>query len=294
MKTRKNKAKEQEEELLNLWDTNAQENNESSESDSDNKNAEQSDKLTALKLRQAALIWLAVQNPTGIGINVPTRFHKYQADIAAFWSLPAKRNLYAPQKTVIIEIRLEREECWPDISKQSALLQKLIELKEEKRHLEEIIRTEEPELKDTDGLFSEYESWQFKNSKNKKYHKCLKEIEATEHSIYKGSKFEQIRRAHVADNLYIAVPEGLIHPDELADGWDLIYVSKDLKVNLIKKPDEKDCSDASRMHLVQTISSSALKYVLFSQGVNISAQGEFFITYPPHRRRKTPDRPSIQ
>jgi len=246
-----------------------------------------------LSLRQAVLLWIAKQNPTGIGINVPTRFSKFQADVAAFWSSTGKKKVFTPVRTVAVEIRFDREECWPDFSKQQGLLKELMRMKEVKRDLEETIRREEPELKDSDILFNEYESWQYKNSKNKKYQKCLRDIEKVEHSIYKGSRFERIRSAHVADNLYIAVPEGVIHPDELADGWGLLYISKNLSVKVVKTPDDKECSDENRLHLAQTISASASKYVLYSQGINISARGGFFVTLPPHRRHKTPERLEI-
>ncbi|HOK03763.1 MAG TPA: hypothetical protein P5270_00040 [Victivallales bacterium] len=240
-----------------------------------------------LHLRQAILVWLAKQNPTGIGVNVPTRFIKYQADVAAFWSYPLKRRIYAPYKVALIEICQERENCWPDFSKQSALLKELVSLKEEKRKLEERIKIEEPHLKDAEVLFNEYGLWHFQNSKNKDYHKCIKKIEKLEHFIYKGSRLERIRQAHVADNLYLAAPQGLIHPDELIDGWGLLYVSNDYSVEVVKEPEDKECKDENRMHIAQTISASAARIVLFSQGVNISHDGKIFISRPPHRRHKT-------
>jgi hypothetical protein len=249
--------------------------------------------LKPINLRQAVLVWLAKQNPTGIGINVPTRFSKFQADVAAFWSYPLKKKIYSPYKTVTVEIRPGREECWPDFSKQQELLKDLVGLKERKREMEEKIKKDEPEIKDNDVLFNEFDSWRFKDSKNKNYQKCLRDIEKIEHSIYKGSRFEQIRRSHVADNLYIAVPGDVIHPDELADGWGLIFIDENLSVKVVKNPDDKDCTDESRMHLAQTISASASRFVLHSQGVNVSQDGKFFITAPPHRRRKTPDRPEL-
>ncbi len=249
--------------------------------------------LKPINLRQAVLVWLAKQNPTGIGINVPTRFSKFQADVAAFWSYPLKKKIYSPYKTVAVEIRPGREECWPDFSRQQELLKDLVALKERRREMEETIKKDEPELKDNDVLFNEFNSWRFKDSKNKNYQKCLRDIERIEHSIYKGSKFEQVRRSHVADNLYIAVPGNVIHPDELADGWGLIFIDENLSVKVVKNPDDKDCTDESRMHLAQTISASASRFVLHSQGVNVSRDGKFFITAPPHRRRKTPDRPEL-
>jgi len=270
----------------NLFNWNNEQNSENDNQDSKTQDSGSKKREENLYLRQAVLVWLVKQNPTGIGINVPTRFIKFQADIAAFWSYPLKRRIYAPYKVALIEICQKRENCWPDFSKQEALLKELVKLKEEKRKLEEKIKKEEPYLKDTETLFHEYRLWHFQDSKNKDYHKCIKEIEKIEHSIYKGSKFERIRQANVADNLYIAVPRGLIHPDELVDGWGLLYINDNFSVEVVKKPDDKECEDEKRMHIAQTISASAARVVLFSQGINISHDGKIFISRPPHRRHK--------
>jgi hypothetical protein len=249
--------------------------------------------LSPLSMRQAVLLWIAKQKPTGIGIDVPTRFSKFMADAAAFWSSPSKKKIYLPKKIMIVEIRRDREECWPDCAKHQSLLGNLLLQKELKRKIEIEIRKEEPELKDNDTLFNEYENWQYKKSKNEKYHKCLKKIEDIEHSIYKGSFFERIRAAHVADNLYIAVPKGVIHADELADGWGLLYIEKDLTVSVEKEADNWDCENENRLHLIQNIAASSLKSSLYTQGINIDGNGKFFLTSPPHRRLKTDDRPEI-
>jgi hypothetical protein len=246
-----------------------------------------------LELRRAILLWLARQEPTGIGINVPTRFSRYQADTAAFWSYPLKKKIYKPKKTVIIEIRRSREECWPDCSNHRELARKIFAQKELKRKLEAEIRANEPELKNNDNLFSEYESWRYRDSKNKTYHKCLKNLEKIEHSLYKGSRFEQIKKARMADNLYIAVPAGTLHGDELADGWGLLSVGKNFSVKVEKKSEDLDCEEEGIMHLVQMISASSKNYVLFSQGINRTKNEKFFITPPPHRRRKTGKRTEI-
>jgi hypothetical protein len=246
-----------------------------------------------LELRRAILLWLAKQKPTGIGIKVPTRFSKYQADVAAFWSYPLKKKIYKPKKTVIIEIRRNREECWPDCSNHRELAKKILEQKELKRKLEAEIRANEPELRDNDNLFSEYESWRYKDSQNKPYHKCLKNLAKIEHSLYGGSRFEQIKKARMADNLYIAVPAGTLHGDELTDGWGLLSIGKNFSVKVEKKSEDLDCEEKNIMHLVQMISASSKNFVLFSQGINRTKNEKFFITPPPHRRKKTGKRVEI-
>ncbi len=236
-----------------------------------------------LDLKRAAIGWLTTQKPDAIGHLVPTRISKYCADIAAFWSSGRRRLL--PKKTLVIETRNNRDDCWPDCSGHEGLLDKLKEARELKRTIEAKIRKDEPNLKDTDNLFNEYESWRFKESKNKEYHRCLKEIDKLERAVYNGSFFEQLRRADVADYLYLAVPEGAVHSDELADGWGLIYVKPDLRAELVKAAEFRDCPVEKKIHLAQNVAITCRKSLLFSMGIREGADGTPFFTPIPHRRR---------
>lgn len=239
--------------------------------------------IQPFELKRAALGWLISQKPDAIGHMVPTRISKYCADIAAFWSAGRRRLL--PKKTLIIEVRNNRGDCWPDCSGHEGLLNQLRDTKEIKRSIEVKIRKDEPHLKDTDNLFNEYESWRYKESKNKEYHKCLKEIDKLERAIYNGSFFEQLRRAEVADYLYLAVSEGTVHGDELADGWGLIYVKPDMSVELVKTAEFRDCPIEKKMHLAQNVAITCRKSLLFSMGIREGADGRAFFTPIPHRRR---------
>ena len=242
-------------------------------------------KLKPREMKRAILAWLIPEKPSGMALNVPTRVSKYCADIAAFWSSPAKKRLMAPTKTLIVEIRKSREQCWPDCARQEELLPLLRKTKEEKASIEAILRREEPELKDGDTLFPEFESWNYKLTKKRKYHKCLKQLEEIEHALYKGSRFEQIRRAHVADYLYLAVPTGTVQPDELADGWGLININPDMTTEVVKEADKWDCPDQNKLHLIQHIAAGCKKSLLFSLGVNELATGKASFTPIPIKRR---------
>ncbi len=242
-------------------------------------------KLKPLEMKRAILGWLVPQKPSGVALTVPTRISKYCADVAAFWSSPGKKQIMHPKKTLIVEIRRSREQCWPDCSRQEELLPLLREKKEEKASFETVIRREEPELKETNTLFPEYESWDYKNSKNKKYHRCLRQLEDIEHALYKGSRFEQIRRAHVADYLYLAVPIGTVLPNELADGWGLININQDMTTEVIKEADSWECPEINKLHLIQHIAAACKKSLLFSNGVNELSPGKTSFTPIPKKRR---------
>jgi hypothetical protein len=235
-------------------------------------------------IKRAVLGWTITQKPTGLGEKVPTRFSRYQADIAAFWSVPRKKMLH-PARTVIVELRNHREKCWPDCSNKDELLPKLKLLKEQKHIFEAEIRRTEPELRDSDTLFDEFDLWDYDKSKNTEYQKCRKQIEQTEHALYTGSRFEQIRCAHVANELYLAVPENAVHPHELADGWGLLYIGDNFEVTVEKPAAIRDCPEINKFHLIQKIASSNVKSALFANGITISGTGNPVYTPLPHRRR---------
>lgn len=251
------------------------------------KNGDSSKKqsLKPLDARRALLAWMIKQNPTGVGVKVPTRFSRYQADVAAFWSAPMG-GVLRPERTVIVEVRLDRGQCWPDCSNRNDLLSDLRTEKERKKELEATIRETEPQLRDMDTLFAEFETWNYADSENPEYQRCLRAIERVEHSLYHGSRFERIRSARVADNLYLAVPAGAVHADELADGWGLLFIEPDLSVHEIKAPERWECPLDNKLHLAQNVAMSIRNSLLFANGIRVSSDGEVTFTPVPRRRRR--------
>ena len=240
-------------------------------------------------IRRAVVGWLLPEEPSGIGLMVPTRISRFQADVAAFWSKSVRqegRKILYPVKTAIIEIRHDREQCWPDCAAKNELLPMLRIEKARRDELETIIHKNEPELRLDDNLFPEYESWDYARSTNKEYHKCKDRLNEIELALYNGSRFDKIRQAQLADYLYLAVPTGSVHPHELADSWGLLYVSNNFKVQLIKEPDTWNCPMENKLHLVQNISAACLKNMLFTNGINVDKNGNSSFVRLPRRRKK--------
>ncbi|MCP4180822.1 MAG: hypothetical protein GY756_23930 [bacterium] len=247
------------------------------------------DDISAKDIRRAVVGWLVEQEPSGTGLMVPTRISRFRADAAAFWSKPIRKNgknILYPVRSVIVEVRHSRDECWPDCGKKDELLPMLKSEKRLRKDLEKIIRETEPELQLNDNLFPEFESWNYSMSSNKAYFECCNKINEIEHALYHGSRFERVREALVADFLYLAVPAGAVHKDEIADGWGLLYISEDLTVSVEKEADNWECPIENKFHLVQNISKACMKSLFFSQGINIDKNGNTRFVRPPRRRRK--------
>ena len=237
------------------------------------------------ELQRAALAWLASGFPTAAATRVPTRLIKFRADAAAFWSTPGKNRLLQPERTVLVEARATRSSCWPECSGSEEIVPQLRLEQERRQAIEAEIRLREPHLRDSDVLFPEIEYWNYSGTKNPEYKLCLRKIRDYERALYRGSRFERIRRANVANELYLAVPEGLIHPDELAEGWGLLYVSRNLSVRVVKPALPRECPQENMLHLSQNIAASSLNDVLFAHGVYLSSGGKISFRRPPRRRR---------
>ncbi len=246
------------------------------------------------ELRRASLKWLLeTGRPTAAALDAATRISKFRADIAAFWSQPVRNmhdegpsQILRPVRTAIIQCCLTRAECWPDCARSQELLPKLCQLKEQAQAQEAEIRRDEPELRDGASLFEEYAVWRYEDTVNPEYHRIRRAIAKTEHAVYRGSQFERIRQAALADQLYLAVPEGLIQPRELADGWGLLWVRNDMQVTVAQPPETRNCLDANRMHLVQNMAAASADAMRCVIGLQAHANGRHSFVRPPrfHRR----------
>ncbi len=245
--------------------------------------------LSNKEIIRASLGWLLTKQPHGIGVKVPTKITRYTTNIAAFWA-SSKKNYFKPSRTMVIECRATRDECLAEVIENRHLLPELHKLKEQRHKLQQIIIDTEPELKEKDFLFNEFQSWDFNNSKNKDYHKCCRMIDKVEKAVYNGSRFEKIRSAYVADQLYLAVPNGILKPFEVADGWGLLYINNDKSVKVVKKAENWNCPEVNRLHLIQNIAAANTREALFANGIyQKNSESDVVFTKVP-RRKKTPEK----
>jgi len=250
-------------------------------------------------VRRAVLRWLEqTREPTGLATQVVTRIQRSRADVAAFWSAPVRNSagegpdrVLAPLRTTIIQCYAERDECWPDCARSQEMLPKLKAIKAELHEVEAVIRREEPELRDGAALFEEYAVWRYENSRNRDYQRLRRALNRVERSLYEGTAFERIGSAQLADQLYLAVPAGLIEPEELADGWGLLWVDEDLAVRVMVEAQERECLPGNRLHLVQHIAAAAKASELMANGV-ARREDEVLFTRPM-RRRRAPESPRL-
>lgn len=242
-------------------------------------------------LRRAVLAWLALDDPSGLATDVPTRISRHRTDVAAFWSRPGRHaagagpgRVLRPYRTAIVECRLTRNACWPDCHNASTLSPQLLKLRQDKRRRETQIRTREPELRGNDMLFDEYTEWQYDRSRDRAYHELCRRLQQLEAALYRGTRFEGLMKARLADRCYLAVPTGTVEPHELADGWGLLWVDGGRQVQVVAPAREEPCPDENRLHLVQHVAGAAQSSVLFANGIGRQGRRALFLPLPRRRR----------
>lgn len=238
-----------------------------------------------LPLYQAVLAHLVKNGATAAALHVPCRLRKFKAPVAAYYS-QYKGRLNKLSAAVVVDVYSKREQCLPECAGSDAVARELVELKQQRSTMEAQIRIDEPHLRAEDELFDEFRSFNYSASSNKKYHKLCRRIRSLEQSLYKGTRMELLARAAVADYLIIAVPENLIAPDEMPDNWGVWYILPDGSVREVKAPEKQECSDESRLHLMQNIGHAALNSVLFANGIKMRSDGTARFTRLPRARRK--------
>lgn len=256
-----------------------------------NKECEADKTIAYSDLCAAVLGRLAQRNPSALACQVPVfRKKMIVAAAAAFYDDgTGRRKWNQPAETIAVEIFTSREECLPQCGNNQTLLGKLNMLELEKSRMEEHIRREEPELKIVSDLFDDEHNsaFDYRSSKKYPYNEIIAEIERTRHILYKGSRLESIRRAGVADWLYLAVPENMIAPHELAPGWGLWYVDREFNcVEALPAVRQTEVSPEGRNNLALNIAKSAMEQVLFANGVVVTPDNNVKLHIPPKRRRK--------
>lgn len=224
-------------------------------------------------LKRTVLQWFVSQHkaPDALATDVPTSMNADRADVAAVWDGTVKtssgRKLLVPQKSCVVVCALSRRECYAASINPDALVNELTALRKRLTILEENIRRDEPELRDTHTLFEEYADWDYEHSQNQEYHDCKKRTTEIEEKLYRGTRMERIQHNRAANQLYLAIPEGTVFPDEVMPDWGVLTVSPDYKITVERVAPDHETIPEVQLHLAQQIAISATDYLLAGQGI---------------------------
>jgi len=242
------------------------------------------DQLTHTDFQQLCVGFLASLDPHAIAVSVPVRRCRYPVGAAGFWRGENGRAREVVRTAVVVLVD-RPDNCFCECVDQKATLDAIHAMRDEKERIEGEIRAREPELASKDDLFGEFRSWDYASSKNTAYRRLRSKLERLQHSLYQGSRLERIRRAAVADLCYLAVPAGLVAPDEIEEGWGLVYLNADRSFTLLRDAELQDnVEPRGRRLLAVNIAVAATNATLFMAGVDRDGE-EIRYRRPPRRRQ---------
>ncbi len=242
------------------------------------------DQLTHADFQQLCIGFLASLGPHAIAASVPVRRYRYPVGAAGFWRGENGRTREVARTAVVVLVD-RPDNCFCECVDQKAMLDAIHAMRGEKERIEAEIRINEPELASKDDLFGEFRSWDYTSSKNTAYRRLRNKLEKLQHSLYQGSRLERIRRAAVADLCYLAVPAGLVAPDEIEEGWGLVYLNADRSFTLLRDAELQDNVEPRGRRLLATnIAVAATNATLFMAGID-RVDEEIRFRRPPRRRQ---------
>ncbi len=222
-------------------------------------------------IRKSLIDWLesnTIDAPCCIGmdVDVPSAKERFDVVSVSMGRIPrtaAKRINYKELfSTSAFICCASRDECWPDCANADEITAEIAKLHEQREKIEGEIREKEPELKDTSVLFEELAVWDYDKSCNPDYKGIQKNLAWLENILYLGNRIERLAATPMADRFYIVVPENVLMPLELHEGWGLLWVSEDGNVTVKREATIMDTPEYLRLALVkQTMEASMRKVV---------------------------------
>jgi len=246
-------------------------------------------------LRLAVLRWLFADSssaPSAVSSDVKVRLLGVQADLLASWhpavyQASVKRKLQVPKRIMLVICAADRASCWPACAERDEILEQSSALRLQMQRLEKDIRSKEPHLLDNNMLFEEYAEWDYGKSVNHGYQELRTQLNKLEKALYKGTQLEKIAGLNMADELYLAVPEGVLLPEELRRPWGLLTVSKDLQLSLRREALPQQMQPEMRRHMIQNMLVAQREQLLENMGLKLHKDGSSsYVSRPRSRKLK--------
>ena len=247
--------------------------------------AEQSSRrrmLCRAELNRLAFAFLSSQRPFAAACHVPVRSRRLPVTCAGFWR---GGNVKKIARTAVVVMYDRLEECFAECSGREAHLERIAELQRRREALEAQIRREEPHLAETDDLFSDFRTYDYKRSRNKEYHQVRRDLALEARILGQGGRLARIVEANAADLCYLAIPGGLVPPDAVLPGWGVVELYDDRSFEVVREPEvQREVTPEGRLMLALNIAGAASGDVRFAAGVDLLRGGRVVMRRPPRRR----------
>ena len=241
-------------------------------------------RLNRAELNRLALAFLCSQHPFAAAANVPVRGRRFAVSCAGFWRSSGGRSRRV-SRTAIVVMYDTPEACFADCSGREAHLERIAELQRRREAMEAEIRKNEPHLAESDDLFSDFRTYDYRRSSNREYHKLRHELAQEARILGQGGRLARIIEANAADLCYLAIPAGLIPCDAVLPTWGVVELHPDRSFEVVREAElQLAVTPEARLALALNVAGAAAADVRFAAGVDALRGGAIRLRRPPRRR----------
>ena len=236
------------------------------------------------ELSRLAFAFLCSLRPFAAARRVPVRGRRFTVCCAGFWRAEGRRGSRVV-KTAVVLMYNRVESCFADCSGREVHLARIAELQSRREALEERIRREEPHLAETDDLFSDFRTYDYRRSSNREYHRVCRELASEARILGQGGRPARVMEANAADLCYLAIPKGLIPRDAVLPSWGVVELDSGSMFRVLREPEMQPAvTPEGRLSLALNIAAAATPDARFAAGVDLRSGGKVALRRPPRRR----------
>ena len=240
--------------------------------------------LNRAELNRLALAFLSSLRPFAAAMGVPVRGRRFAVSCAGFWRSESGRSRKVT-RTAIVVMYDRLESCFAECSGREEHLRRIAELQARREALEAHIRRTEPHLAETDDLFSDFRTYDYRRSSNREYHQVRRELAQEARILGQGGRLARIVEANAADLCYLAIPSGLIPSDAVLPGWGVVELAADRSFRVVREPETQVAvTPEGRIALALNIAGAASADARFAAGIELGRGGRIRLRRPPRRR----------
>jgi hypothetical protein len=213
------------------------------------------------RLKALALAWAQTNGFAICGTEVRVPGSGFRADVAACGRGGAAR-------TAVFECKQSRADLLKDAHAEAATRNRVLELSQRRRKLEELLAVHRPDLRRGEALWPEYDAWDFSSLEHRAYRGVLAQLATVQRRVLRGTKFSKMFRYRCADFLYLVVEDGIFAEAEIPAGWGLLVRGgTDAGLRLARAPADLDAAPAQRAALLETIALAGTRATNRAAGV---------------------------
>jgi hypothetical protein len=233
-----------------------------------------------LELKRLALVWAQANGYPIAACEVALPNLRFRLDGGAYrpatrreWRLDAARQTRrtvttaALGSTAIFECKATRTDLVRDCRNGARLRERMRVLTDRRLTLERLLGIHCPSLRRGDGLWPEYESFDFDQAEHAPYRKVVKELGMLSRQLHGQTKMESLLKWQAANLHYLVVEPGLVEPHEIPLGWGLL-VREGARLRLLARPERREVEESARLVFLQRVATAGTKATNREAGID--------------------------